>query len=95
MFSLRSIVLNDMCTSSVLLPAVHQAREQGRKHLDPTEIADWKAQYHTLLQEGYQANPPPGISDTSPHPRRKQSPARHLLDRLSNGDLSSYEERKE
>lgn len=72
-------LLSDMNT------AVKEARERGLKQLDPTEVADWKAQYQTLLQEGYQANPnaPPPIDDTSKRGRRKQSATRNLLDRLS------------
>jgi transposase len=70
---------------SALHAAVKQAREQGRKQLDPTEVADWKTQYQTLLQEGYQANPPdpPPVAGTGKRGRRKQSAARNLLDRLS------------
>ena len=30
--------------------AVKEAREQGLKQLNPTEVADWKAQYEALLQ---------------------------------------------
>lgn len=76
--SLKTL-LSDMHT------AVKQAREQGRNQLDPTEIADWKAQYQALLQEGYQANPPdpPPVEGTCKRGRRKQSAARNLLDRLS------------
>jgi transposase len=70
-------LLSDMNT------AVKEASQRGWKRLDPTEIADWKAQYHTLLQEGYQANPPPSTSDASPPKRRKQGAARNLLHRLS------------
>lgn len=70
-------LLSDMNT------AVKEASQRGWKRLDPTEIADWKAQYHALLQEGYQANPPPSTSDASPPKRRKQGAARNLLHRLS------------
>src|SRR5450755_778335 len=61
--------------------AVKEARERGLNHLDPTETADWKAQYQALLQEGYQANPPP-IEQAVKRGRRKHSAARNLLDRL-------------
>ncbi len=65
--------------------AVKQAREQGRSALHPSEVADWKAQYHSLLQEGYQANPPdpPPADGPLKRGRRKQSAARNLLKRLS------------
>jgi transposase len=65
--------------------AVKEAKEKGLSHLDPTEVADWKAQYEAILQEGYLANPPdPPPEDAPPkRGRRKQSAARNLLDRLS------------
>jgi transposase len=63
--------------------AVAQARTEGASLLHPLEVADWKARYATLLAEGYQANPPDPPPKTGKQGRRKQSPARHLLDRLS------------
>ena len=38
--------------------AVKEAKEQGLSRLDPTEVADWKTRYKSILQEGYLANPP-------------------------------------
>jgi len=63
--------------------AVDQARAEGRKALHPFEVQDWKTRYVALLEEGYQANPPDPPPETSKKGRRKQSPARNLLDRLS------------
>jgi transposase len=63
--------------------AVEQARAQGRQSLPPREVQDWKTRYQVLLQEGYQANPPDPPPEVSKKGRRKQSPARNLLDRLS------------
>ncbi len=63
--------------------AVEQARAEGRSHLHPLEMADWKARYGTLLAEGYQANPPDPPPESGQKGRRKQSAARNLLDRLS------------
>jgi transposase len=63
--------------------AVAQARAEGRRCLHPLEVADWKARYAALLAEGYQANPPDPPPETAKKGRRKQSPARNLLDRLS------------
>ncbi len=63
--------------------AVEQARNEGRTHLHPLERDDWKAQFVTLLEAGYQANPPDPPPETSKKGRRKQSAARNLLDRLS------------
>src|SRR5437868_2458102 len=63
--------------------ACDQARAQGRQALDPVEIADWRAGYETVLQTGYQANPPDPPPEVPKKGRRKQSAARNLLDRLS------------
>ena len=63
--------------------AVEQARTDGRTSLHPLEVADWKVRYRALLQDGYQANPPDPPPQVSRRGRRKQSPARNLLDRLS------------
>ena len=63
--------------------AVAQARAEGRSCLHPLEVADWKARYGARLSEGYQANPPDPPPETAKKGRRKQSPARNLLDRLS------------
>ena len=63
--------------------AVEQARAEGRTSLHPLEVADWKAQYATLLEEGYRANPPDPPPEAGKRGRRKQSAARNLLDRLS------------
>jgi transposase len=63
--------------------AVDQARAEGRPSLHSLEVADWKTRYEAVLQEGYQANPPDPPPEVSKKGRRKQSPARNLLDRLS------------
>lgn len=63
--------------------AVAQARAEGRTHLDPLEVADWKTQYAAILATGYQANPPDPPPESGKKGRRKQSAARNLLDRLS------------
>lgn len=61
--------------------ATEQAREQGKRWLDPLEVVDWEAQFLRLLDEGDQAHPrataPPGQRG-----RCKHSEARNLLDRL-------------
>jgi transposase len=62
--------------------AVEQARAEGRQSLHPLEVQDWKTRYAALLQEGYQANPPDPPPEIAKKGRRKQSPARNLLDRL-------------
>ena len=63
--------------------AVEQARADGRQRLHFLEMQDWKTRYAALLEEGYQANPPDPPPAAGRRGRRKQSPARNLLDRLS------------
>jgi transposase len=63
--------------------AVEQARNEGRTRLHPLEIEDWKVQFVSLLEAGYQANPPDPPPETSSKGRRKQSAARNLFDRIS------------
>ncbi len=61
--------------------ATQEAREQGKRWLDPLEVVDWEAQFLRLLDDGDRAFPrataPPGKRG-----RCKQSAARNLLDRL-------------
>jgi hypothetical protein len=61
--------------------ATQQAREQGKRWLDPLEVLDWEIAFLRLLDEGDQVTPramaPPGTKG-----RIKQSAARNLLDRL-------------
>ena len=65
--------------------AVQQAKAAGLVGLEPTEVADWKAQYAALLAQGWQANPPdpPPEAQAVRRGRPKQHPARNLLTRLS------------
>jgi transposase len=61
--------------------ATQQAREQGKRWLDPVEVLDWERAFLRLLNEGDHVTPrataPPGSKG-----RIKQSAARNLLDRL-------------
>lgn len=54
--------------------------------LAPERLAHYAAQYDAILQQGFQANPPPGPeefpSPTKKRGRPKQSPPKNLLDRL-------------
>jgi transposase len=61
--------------------ATQQAREQGKRWLDPLEVLDWELAFLRVLDAGDQVTPrataPPGTKG-----RIKQSAARNLLDRL-------------
>ena len=65
--------------------AVQQAKAAGLPQLNPLEVADWKAQYEAILEQGWQANPPdpPAADGVLRRGRQKQSAARNLLTRLS------------
>jgi transposase len=63
--------------------AVATARAAGAEHLVADQRAHLVARYHELLCEGVRANPlPPPPPGPSKPGRRKQPPARNLLDRL-------------
>lgn len=66
-----------------LKEAVDQVQLTGRSHLHPVEWDDWNTRYTDLLLLGEQANPL--IEEPVPKKvgRRKQHPARNLLDRLT------------
>jgi len=61
--------------------ATQQAREQGKRWLDPLEVLDWERAFLRVLDAGDHVTPrataPPGTKG-----RIKQSAARNLLDRL-------------
>jgi transposase len=65
--------------------AVEQARAVGATQLPAAQREVFRARYEALLAEGLAANPhPPPPAEPAPRRRgrRKQSPARNLLDRL-------------
>jgi transposase len=67
---------------------VERAKALGQHELDALVLAHLLRRYDEILQEGYLANPPPLAPRKSEQSKRtpgkpKQSPARNLLDRLS------------
>ena len=69
---------------------VERAKALGQHELDALVLARFLRRYDEILAEGYLANPPPPPPKKSEQGKRKpgrpkQSPARNLLDRLSQG----------
>ncbi len=62
--------------------ATKQARAQGPAQLDKATQAAFTARYKALLAIGLAANPPPEDLGPRRRGRRKQTPARNLLERL-------------
>src|SRR6266566_4468703 len=61
--------------------ATQQAREQGKRWLDPLEVVAWEARFLDLLDEGDRLHPP-AVAPPGRGGRCKQSAARNLLNRL-------------
>jgi transposase len=62
--------------------AVAAARASGLTRLAPSQRRDLHTRYEALLLSGLAANPPPPPPEGRQRGRRKQSPARNLLERL-------------
>jgi transposase len=52
------------------------------RSLAPDRLAHYETKYDAILQQGFQANPPPQNPPTTKRGRPKQSPPKNLLDRL-------------
>lgn len=63
--------------------AVEQARAQGQTSVDPGLRAGLLSRYEKAIAAGYEAHPLPPAPARPKRGKRKQSPARNLLDRLS------------
>jgi len=59
-----------------------EAAQPEQASLPPDRIAAHEQLYHHLLRLGFEANPPPDPPPQTKRGRKKQSPARNLLDRL-------------
>jgi len=64
---------------------VDEAKASGAEALEPSQITQLEQQYVEIIQLGFKTNPPEVIAADQPKPRgrRKQSPAKNLLDRLA------------
>src|SRR5258708_2463244 len=64
---------------------VERAKAEGKRELDVLVLARFSRRYDEILQAGYLANPAAPPPEKRTRGRPKQSPARNLLDRLSEG----------
>lgn len=70
---------------SQLLRDIKQAVEQARPHqdqLDAEQLNAFEKRYASILDKGFDANPPPPEPKVKKRGRPKQSPPKNLLDRL-------------
>ena len=64
---------------------VDRAKAAGRASLAPQTLKKYRQRYESLIARGYEANPlPASVNKAGKRGRKKQTPARNLLDRMSN-----------
>jgi transposase len=63
---------------------VEVAKMAGLSALTSAQLTDFEQHYQALIEQGFQANPPPAIDPEIPKKkgRPKQTPPKNLLDRL-------------
>ena len=66
-----------------MVQAVQAAQAKGETSVDPVLRAELLSGYEKAIAAGYKAHPPPPAPARPKRGKRKQSPARNLLDRLS------------
>jgi transposase len=72
----------DMAHLLLDIKAEVEATPSDHSSLSPERIADYERRFDDLLRQGFEANPPPDPPPPGRRGRKKQSPARNLLDRL-------------
>jgi transposase len=79
----------DMAQLLLDIKAEVKAAPSDQTSLSPERIAHYEQRCDDLLRQGFEANPPPDPPPQGRRGRKKQSPARNLLDRLAQHKLET------